>query len=240
MIEAVFISDLHLHPKEIAIQARFDAFLKWAIKHEVKNIYILGDFFHVWAGDDTLNDWSRGIAEQLHTLKQLGINLFYMHGNRDFLLGKAFAQLTGWTMMSEPTILYLGNEKIMLAHGDRYCTKDIAHQRFRLLTRNRIFPLLFLSLSLKYREKLVTQVRSRSQNNVSKSLEQMDVVTESVISHMQEHGVTKLIHGHTHKPGMSTYKVGAEELVRYVLSDWDDKPKILCYDNTKGVYFTQI
>jgi UDP-2,3-diacylglucosamine hydrolase len=238
MIEAVFISDLHLHPEEFAIQSRFDLFLKWAVKHEVKNIYILGDFFHVWAGDDTLNDWSRGIAEQLQKLRKIGINLFYMHGNRDFLLGKAFAQLAGWTIMSEPTILYFGDEKIMLEHGDRYCTKDIAHQRFRLITRNRIFPLLFLSLSLKYRQKLVNQVRNRSQNNANKSMEVMDVVAESVIEHMQEHGVTKLIHGHTHKPGVNTYKAGTEELIRYVLSDWDDMPQLLCYDNTKGIYFT--
>lgn len=238
MIDAVFISDLHLHPEEYGIQERFDLFIKWALKHEVKNIYILGDFFHAWAGDDTLNDWSRGIAEQLHALKKQGINLFYMCGNRDFLLGKTFAKLAGWDVLSEPTIIYLGEEKIMLVHGDRYCTKDVAHQRFRLLTRNKIFPALFLSLSLKYRERLVNQVRSRSQNKVSKPMEQMDVVAESVIQHMQDHEVTKLIHGHTHKPGITTYIANGQELTRYVLSDWDDRPKLLCYHNTKGFSFT--
>lgn len=236
MIDAVFISDLHLHPQEYAIQERFNAFLEWA-KHSVKNIYILGDFFHAWAGDDTVNDWSRGIAEQLHALKKEGINVFYMHGNRDFLLGKAFAELAGWTVLSEPTIIYLDDEKIMLVHGDRYCTNDVAHQRFRLLTRNKIFPALFLSLSLKYRERLVNQVRNRSQNSLSKSMAQMDVVAESVIRHMQEHGVTKLIHGHTHRPGITKYTEDGEELTRFVLSDWDDSPQLLCYDNTKGIYF---
>lgn len=239
MIDAVFISDLHLHPQEYDIQERFNTFLEWA-KHTTKNIYILGDFFHAWAGDDTINDWSRGIAEQLHALKKEGINVFYMQGNRDFLLGKAFAELAGWTVLSEPTIIYLDDEKIMLVHGDRYCTNDVAHQRFRLLTRNKIFPALFLSLSLKYRERLVNQVRNRSQNNLSKSMAQMDVVAESVIRHMQEHGVTKLIHGHTHKPGITKYTENDEELTRYVLSDWDDSPQILCYDNTKGIYFIHL
>lgn len=240
MIKAVFISDLHLHPEEYSIQAYFESFLKWVQLHSVKYIYILGDFFHAWAGDDTINNWSRGIAEQLHALTQQGVNLFYMHGNRDFLLGKSFAHLAGWSILSEPTIIHLGEEKIMLVHGDRYCTKDIAHQCFRLLTRNRIFSTLFLNLPLKYRERLVNQVRVHSQNNTNKSIEQMDVVVESVIRHMQKHLVTKLIHGHTHKPGVITYVANQEKLVRYVLSDWDDSPKILCYDNTKGLYFTHM
>lgn len=237
MIDAVFISDLHLHPKEYGIQQHFDSFIRWSLKHAVKNIYILGDFFHVWAGDDTINDWSRGIANQLHALKKQGVNLFFMPGNRDFLLGKKFAELAGWSVLSEPTIIYLGDEKVMLAHGDRYCTKDIAHQRLRFLTRNRVFITLFLSLSLKYRKRLVNQVRSQSQNNTYRSSDEMDVVAESVIEHMQRHEVTKLIHGHTHKPGITKYQINAQELIRYVLSDWDDRPKILCYDNTKGIYF---
>lgn len=240
MIEAVFISDLHLHPEDHNIQERFNTFLEWSRLNSVKNIYILGDFFHVWVGDDAINSWSNGIAEQLHALSKEGINLFYMHGNRDFLLGKTFAKRAGWTVLSEPALINLGEEKVMLVHGDRYCTRDVAHQRFRILTRNKIFPALFLSLSLKYRERLVNQVREHSENNLSKSMEQMDVIAESVIQHMQVKGVTKLIHGHTHKPGISKYTVKSEELTRYVLSDWDDKPLLLCYDSTEEFYFIQL
>ncbi len=239
MIDAVFISDLHLHPEESAIQKRFDFFLEWATS-SVKNIYILGDFFHVWAGDDTMNDWSRAIAAQLHAVKDKGINLFYMHGNRDFLLGSVFAKHVGWTVLSEPAFIDLGEEKVMLTHGDRYCTKDKAHQRFRMLTRNKIFSTLFLSLPLKYRERLVNQVRSRSQHNQYKSVEQMDVVSESVTQHMISHHVKQLIHGHTHKPGITTYIENDTKLTRYVLSDWDDRPELLCYDKTKGFYFTHL
>jgi UDP-2,3-diacylglucosamine hydrolase len=235
MIEAVFISDLHLHPEEHAIGARFNQFLKWA-QVSVKNIYILGDFFHVWLGDDAIDDWSRGIAQQLFSLKQQGINLFYMPGNRDFLLGKTFAHLAGWTPLSEPTVIELGEEKTLLMHGDSYCTKDLSHQRFRRLTRNKLFKNLFLSVPLKYRERLVSQVRYRSENH-HKSIEEMDVVKETVIQHMSYFQVTQLIHGHTHKQGLTLYQTNLTELKRYVLSDWDDKPQLLCYHNTKGLYF---
>ncbi|AWN74229.1 UDP-2,3-diacylglucosamine diphosphatase [Legionella anisa] len=239
MIDVVFISDLHLHPEDQAIQERFNHFLEWA-RVSVKNIYILGDFFHAWAGDDAIDDWSRGIAHQLFSLKRQGINLFYMHGNRDFLLGKTFARLAGWTILSEPTVIQLGPEKILLVHGDRYCTKDLAHQRFRFLTRNKIFPILFLSLPLKYRERLVNQVRYRSQMNHSKTMEEMDVVAEEVIKHMVRYKVTHLIHGHTHKPGIIFYQSNSQKFKRYVLSDWDDKPQALCYHNTKGLYFAHL
>ncbi|MGM9454172.1 UDP-2,3-diacylglucosamine diphosphatase [Legionella bozemanae] len=239
MIDVVFISDLHLHPEDQAIQERFNHFLEWA-RVSVKNIYILGDFFHAWAGDDALDDWSREIAYQLSSLKKQGINLFYMHGNRDFLLGKAFAHLAGWTILSEPTVIQLGPEKILLVHGDRYCAKDLAHQRFRLLTRNRIFTTLFLSLPLKYRERLVNQIRYRSQINTNKSMEEMDVVPEEIMKHMSYYQVTQLIHGHTHKPGITSYQNNEQNLKRYVLSDWDDKPQVLCYHNTKGLYFAHL
>lgn len=240
MIEVVFISDLHLHPNEPMIHERFNQFLEWAQASSVKNIYILGDFFHAWSGDDAINEWSRGIALQLFSLKKQGINLFYMHGNRDFLLGKTFAQLAGWTILSEPTVIQLGKEPILLMHGDGYCTKDVSHQRFRMLTRNKLFTTLFLWLPLKYRERLVRKIRSRSQMNPKKSKVEMDVVAEVVLKHMLECNVTRLIHGHTHKPGLTIYQDNSAELKRYVLSDWDDKPQLLCYDNTRELYFAQM
>jgi UDP-2,3-diacylglucosamine hydrolase len=238
MIDVVFISDLHLHPDEPAIQARFNDFVNWA-KTSVKKIYILGDFFHAWPGDDSINDWSRAIAQQLHDLVDQGIKIFYMHGNRDFLLGKAFAKLAGWTQLTEPSIIKLGEDEILLAHGDRYCIKDISHQRFRLLTRNWLFPLLFLQLPLHFRERLVNKVRDFSQTKQNKPLDEMDVVADSVVNHMSQFKIKTLIHGHTHKPGLTVYKEISPELKRYVLSDWDDTPHLLCYDNTKGLYFTQ-
>ena len=236
-LEAVFISDLHLHPQDSAIKERFDSFIAWATSSAVKSIYILGDFFHVWAGDDSIDEWSIGIAEQLSGLSKLGISLYFMHGNRDFLLGKNFAKRAGWTILPEPTVVQLGKEKILLVHGDRYCTKDKAHKRFRALTRNFWFPKLFLSLPLSYRVKLVNKVRQLSQENQSKSIEEMNVDSTTLIKHMNRLQVQTLIHGHTHKPGLTIYKELGKELKHYVLSDWDDSPKILCYYNTNGIKF---
>jgi UDP-2,3-diacylglucosamine hydrolase len=238
MIDVVFISDLHLHPEDQAISDRFNKFINWA-KGSVKNIYILGDFFHSWAGDDSINDWSRAIALQLNSLTKQGISLYYLHGNRDFLLGQEFADIAGWNILTEPAIINLGEEKVMLVHGDRYCTKDKAHQRFRFLTRNRWFSKLFLSLPLAYRERLVNKVRTLSAENQTKTAEEMDVVPDSVCKHMLQQKVSILIHGHTHKPGLTQYKYDSINLKRYVLSDWDDSPNLLCYDNTIGIHFTQ-
>lgn len=239
MIDVVFISDLHLHPEEHDIQSRFNTFLDWA-KSSVKKVYILGDFFHAWVGDDGIDDWGKAIASQILSLKSIGIDVYYMHGNRDFLLGTHFATLAGWTVLNEPTLIELGHEQVLLVHGDRYCTKDLEHQRFRRITRNKLFTTLFLQLPLSYRQKLVNRVRERSMTNTTKTMDQMDVVTESVIEHMIKHNVVTLIHGHTHKPGLSEYEYNSLKYKRYVLSDWDDSPQILCYDKSKGFYFTHI
>ncbi|CAM2905394.1 UDP-2,3-diacylglucosamine diphosphatase [Legionella worsleiensis] len=236
MIDAVFISDLHLHPENSSIHQRFSQFLEWA-QVSVKKIYILGDFFHAWAGDDSIDDWSRGIASQLFELTQKGIALYFMCGNRDFLLGKQFAKLAGWTVIREPTVIELGNERVLLVHGDGYCTRDRGHQRLRLFTRNRLFVWLFLSLSLAFRKRIVNKVRSISSSKNTQFLDKMDVVGESVIKDMTHHQVRQLIHGHTHKPGLTQYFHEHQCLQRYVLSDWDDSPEVLCYDRTKGIYF---
>ncbi|WP_298624988.1 UDP-2,3-diacylglucosamine diphosphatase [uncultured Legionella sp.] len=237
MIDAVFISDLHLHPDDKEIQERFNEFVNWA-RNSVKTIYILGDFFHAWAGDDSVDEWSRAIAAQLYELTENNISIYFMHGNRDFLLGKKYAQLAGWTVLQEPALIELGGEQILLVHGDRYCTKDRGHQRLRILTRNRLFTTLFLSCSLSFRNKLVNKVRTMSSKKHNKPMDEMDVVKETVIAHMSKFKVSTLIHGHTHKPGITEYDTGIHKLTRFVLSDWDDRPKLLCYDNTKGFYFT--
>lgn len=239
MIDAVFISDLHLHPDDKAIEERFNNFLTWAKSSQVKKIYILGDFFHAWAGDDSIDDWSRGIANKLNELTKNNSQLFYIHGNRDFLLGKQFARLAGWTTLVEPALIHLGSKPVILAHGDCYCTKDKAHQYFRKLTRNPLFIWFFLHLPLKFRLKLVNKVRTISQET-NKPMEQMDVTPEVIIRQMKRLHVDTLIHGHTHKPGLTTYLEGTQQLKRYVLSDWDDTPTFLCYDNTIGIEFNQL
>lgn len=240
MIEAVFISDLHLHPANSAIANRFEDFLRW-IPQTVKKLYILGDFLHVWVGDDALNAWSADVAFKVKALKNKGIEVYFMAGNRDFLLGKRFAEYADWTVLPDSTIIHCGNNAVLLSHGDRYCTRDKAHQFLRKITRNRLFCTIFVHMPLAFRSWLAAGLRNRSKQGKSvKALEIMDVVPENVLAHMQSKKVETLIHGHTHRPGMVEYQEQGSVYKRYVLSDWDDSPSILCYDESLGFYFAQI
>lgn len=239
MIDAVFISDLHLHPQETAIKARFDQFIAWA-KHHTRAVYILGDFLHAWPGDDALDEWSNGIALQLASLASHGVKLYFMHGNRDFLIGSRFTNLARMSLLKEPTIIRLGDTQLLLVHGDRYCTNDRTHQWLMRITRNALFTRLFLCIPYKTRAKLVSKVREHSQENRKKSARYMDIVPASLLQHMQAMGTQVLIHGHIHKPGLTTHEEQSKLYRQYVLSDWDDNPSILCYDETKGFYFERM
>lgn len=239
MIDAVFISDLHLHPEEAPIAERFERFIQWASSN-TRAVYILGDFFHVWPGDDGLDAWSEGIGARLSWLASQGVTLSYMHGNRDFLLGPRFASLASMTLLREPTIITLGDRKVLLMHGDGYCIHDKAHQRLRRVTRNERFVNLFLKLPFSLRNKLVNTVREHSQNNRSKPAIYMDVVPSAMLNHMDSLQVRVLIHGHTHKPGLTTHDFKNEQYLQYVLSDWDDNPLLMCYDRANGFYFSPL
>lgn len=238
MIDAVFISDLHLHPDDAAITKRFERFIEWASSH-TRVIYILGDFFHVWPGDDGLDEFSRSIARHLADLQSRGVAVFFMPGNRDFLLGEAFASIARFTLLSDPTVIELGGQQILLAHGDRYCTRDKGHQWLRRLTRNWFFPKLFMKLPLSRRMKIVNEVRRHSQSNRGKSPLFMEIVASSMIAHMRQLNVRTIIHGHIHQPGETTHEDGSVFFQQYVLSDWDDNPVVMCYDEACGFYFVQ-
>ncbi|AHE67099.1 UDP-2,3-diacylglucosamine diphosphatase [Legionella oakridgensis] len=239
MIAAVFISDLHLHPEEKQITKRFFDFVKWAAKNS-RAVYILGDFFHVWPGDDALDAWSISIAEQLAWLASQGVSIYFMHGNRDFLLGQRFAQLANIRLLEEPAVIKLGVERVLLVHGDRYCTKDVRHQWLRRLTRNRIFPKLFLRIPFKIRNKFVNKVRAYSQSGRQLPSWQFEVVSDSMLEHMKQLNVKVVIHGHIHKPGLNIHEYQGKSYSQFVLSDWDDKPVLVCYDNSNGFYFDLI
>lgn len=237
MIEAVFISDLHLHPDEKDITNRFFSFIDWVATH-ARTLYILGDFFHVWPGDDAMDAWSCSIAEKLAWLASQGVSIYFMHGNRDFLLGERFATKAHMTILSEPTIIELNQERILLVHGDRYCTKDRAHQWFRRITRNGFFLRIFLTIPYQMRRALVNKVRKRSsQGNQVKTEEQLDIVPECMLSHMQKLQVRTIIHGHTHRPGLTTHQYHGNTYQQYILSDWDDIPTFMCYDTPHSLYF---
>lgn len=233
MIDAVFISDLHLHPNIPAITERFTRFVQWAAEN-TRIVYILGDFFHVWAGDDSLDVWSKSIASQLSWLVAQGVTIHYMHGNRDFLLGEQFAKLAGLHLLPDPSVIEWDGHRILLTHGDSYCTNDRGHQWLRRLTRNRLFPALFLSIPYRFRLRLVSRVRTYSEGNKRKPQWTMDIVPSVMLSQMQKLGVDAVIHGHIHKPGLTVH---SGDYRQYVLSDWDDNPLILCYYKASGFCF---
>lgn len=239
MIEAVFISDLHLHPNEIAITERFNRFIQWAASN-TQTVYILGDFFHVWPGDDALDVWSNAIADQLAWLGSQGVKVYFMPGNRDFLLGDDFAKRACILPLTEPTTITLGSDRVLLVHGDRYCTRDKGHQWLRYLTRNKIFPRIFMRLPFELRKRLVDKVRESSQANRSKPESQMEIVASTMLEHMQQSHVAIVVHGHIHKPGVTTHDDRGVTYRQYVLSDWDDNPRILCYDKPDGFYFYRL
>ncbi len=237
-LEAVFISDLHLNPDDSIITERFERFILWAAQH-TRTLYILGDFFHVWSGDDSIDAWSHGIIQRLAWLNEQGVKTYFMAGNRDFLLGDTFATHAKVQILAEPCVITLGQERCLLVHGDRYCTKDRSHQRLMRLTRNRLFARLFLRLPLTIRSRLVDRLRQSSQNNRSKSMTKMNVVVSAMLNHMRQFDVNTVIHGHTHQPGLKHYMVKQKTCHQYVLSDWDDNPLLLCYDITHGLYFNR-
>lgn len=236
MNDAVFISDLHLNPAQPEILERFLCFIQWAAVN-TRAVYILGDFFHVWAGDDGIDSWSEGIAQQLSWLSTQGVSLYYMHGNRDFLLGRRFAELASFQILPDPSVIELNGERILLTHGDQYCTLDRSHQWLRRLTRNRIFTRIFLNISYATRKTWVTRVREHSQNNASKPAWSMQIVSSVMLAHMRWKKVNTVIHGHIHQPGLISHSFQGEHFHQYVLSDWDDNPQLLCYYNPKGFCF---
>ncbi|MDP3560415.1 MAG: UDP-2,3-diacylglucosamine diphosphatase [Legionellaceae bacterium] len=237
--DAVFISDVHLHPDQPEITQRFERWVQWALTH-TKSVYVLGDFFYAWTGDDLMDAFTWSIVPLWRQLTDAGIRVFYLPGNRDFLLGPRFLEAAGIKRMIDPYVLSLEGQTVLLTHGDQYCTGDIIHQRFRRLTRNALFSKIFLCLPKWLRQTMVQRVRRYSEQHTGqKSAVQMDVSESAVLADMDRHGLKTLIHGHTHKPARHVYDAPGGQYLRYVLSDWDANPRFLWYTQKSGFEFIQ-
>lgn len=234
MNDAVFISDLHLGPNTPEIEQKFIRFCD-EIGQFAKALYILGDFVHAWPGDDYSPSWVKRLQRLLQNLHAKGVELYFMPGNRDFLMGKAFCDTVGMHYLPDPSIVDFNGSPVLLSHGDRYCTDDRSHQLFRRVTRNQFFPKLFLLLPLAYRMKMVAQVRKISKTNKQKEKPDLGYVVESaVIRDLTRFSSDTLIHGHTHAPARHAMVRQGKTCHRFVLSDWDDTVSCLCYNKTKG------
>lgn len=218
--EALFISDLHLTPAHPATLACFQQFLAGRAR-AARRLYILGDLFDVWIGDDDDAPLHQAVRQALHDLTASGTECALLHGNRDFLLGRAFARATGCRLLPDPYRIRLDGELTLLLHGDQLCTDDLAYQRFRRRVRNRLVQRLFLWKSLASRRAIAAEYRRRSAlANAEKPPIIMDVNPQAVRETLQRQRATRLIHGHTHRPAHHTHTLTDGSAERLVLADW--------------------
>ncbi|MCV6626368.1 MAG: UDP-2,3-diacylglucosamine diphosphatase [Cellvibrionaceae bacterium] len=214
---SLFISDLHLDESRPAVTAEFFRFLgEQAAAADA--LYILGDFFEVWIGDDDDAPLALEVIAKLRQLVDGGTRLYLMHGNRDFLYGEAFCQASGATLLSDPSLIQLAGSPTLLMHGDSLCTDDVEYMAFRQQSRSAPWQQQMLSQPLAARRQLAAQLRQQSQSmSAMKAEDIMDVNAEAVTATMAEHGAKRLIHGHTHRPARHDLGGGKERLV---LGDW--------------------
>ena len=222
-----FISDLHLSADRDDINQCLFEFLREQAPH-ADALYVLGDLFEVWIGDDDQNSFTVSIAEAFNTLRLSGVPIYFIHGNRDFLIRQRFAKQAGFTILPEQVLIDLYGEPTLIMHGDELCTKDIEYQIFRKKARSWWWPRIMLSLPLSTRRKIASKGRATSKQKQSKlSADIMDVTSEEVIKCMQKFAVKKLIHGHTHRPAIHPLEVNGQPAKRIVLGDWYDQGSVL-------------
>lgn len=221
-MHTLFISDLHLHESRPQITRAFFHFLHTQAIH-AEALYILGDFFDAWIGDDDDSALVHDVASELQQLSELGVAIYFMHGNRDFLLGAAFANKAGMELISDGITIDLYGTPTLLMHGDSLCTDDVEYQQFRAMVRSPQWQQQILAQPLATRRALAAQLREKSQSmNSLKADDIMDVSPAEVIAQMEAARVTRMIHGHTHRPARHSLTVSNQSAERIVLGDWHD------------------
>jgi UDP-2,3-diacylglucosamine hydrolase len=219
---ALFVSDLHLQASRPRTTQAFFEFLENHAQH-AKQLYLLGDLFEYWAGDDDLvTPYNRKIAQAIRRVSDAGVDIFWIAGNRDFLVGKELANAAGMTLLPDPSIVVIANQRIVLTHGDAQCTDDVQYMAFRNMVRQPAWQEKFLAQSLEQRKAIIAGVRAESHSSqMSKSMEIMDVNSNAISSLFDATGTSLMIHGHTHRPARHEYQNNGQQRVRYVLPDWE-------------------
>ncbi|AZD16745.1 UDP-2,3-diacylglucosamine diphosphatase [Pseudomonas chlororaphis] len=217
----LLISDLHLEEERPDITRAFLDLLGGRAR-SAQALYILGDFFEVWIGDDAMTPYQLSICQALRELSDSGTQVFLMHGNRDFMLGKAFCKAAGATLLKDPSVVDFYGEPVLLMHGDSLCTRDEAYMRMRRYLRNPVSLWILRHLPLRTRHKLARKLRneSRAQTRM-KANDIVDVTPDEVPRIMQAFKVRTLVHGHTHRPAIHKLQIGDQPAKRIVLGDWD-------------------
>jgi UDP-2,3-diacylglucosamine hydrolase len=224
MKHTLFVSDLHLATERPHIGKVFFEFVG-NIASDAEALYILGDLFEYWIGDDDLDEpLNDAVARALADLGARGVAVYFMHGNRDFLIGQEFAARARSHLISDPTPLALYGASTLLMHGDTLCTDDVDYQKFRATARDPKFQADFLAQPIAARRQRVGQLREiNAQAKQAKSAEIMDVSPETVDATLREFGYPRLIHGHTHRPARHVHVVDGHSCERWVLNDWYER-----------------
>jgi UDP-2,3-diacylglucosamine hydrolase len=229
-VATLFISDLHIDASRPAITEQFLSFLSDEARH-AEALYILGDLFESWVGDDAADPAQSAAMAGLHSLTEHGVPCFVMHGNRDFLLAEQFCRMSGARLLPDPLIVTLYGEPILVMHGDALCTDDRAYQRLRATVREADWQRQFLALSIASRRALAGAARAGSQaHTAAVEYAITDVNADSVALALRNSGVATLLHGHTHRPAIHPLQVDGRPCTRIVLGDWYDQGSLLRWD----------
>jgi len=226
----LFVSDLHLDAEHPEITRQFLAFLAGPAT-EAEALYILGDLFEVWIGDDDPDPEKRRIVAGLRALTDGGVPCYVMHGNRDFLLGERFCAESGCRLLEDPMIIQLYGDRVLTMHGDALCTDDHSYQNLRAMVRDPGWQRMFLALSPQQRLTLADEARAGSKAHIAQSMGSiMDVNAQAVAAAMRGAGVKLLLHGHTHRPNVHRFELDGAPAARIVLGDWYEQGSVLRWD----------
>lgn len=229
----LFISDLHLCAQRPQITQVFFDFLEQQAR-QADSLYILGDLFEYWAGDDDLDEaFNAAVCSALARLSSHGIPIQFIRGNRDFLVGAGFAAAAGVTLLDEPVTVPIAGRQTLLLHGDVMCTDDLEYQRFRSQVRDEQWQRQFLALPLAARKQKIQEVRQLSESaKQTKATEIMDVNADAVAEAFRRHDYARMIHGHTHRPAHHWHDVDGRRCERWVLADWYERGSYLACEES--------
>ncbi|MDD9196767.1 UDP-2,3-diacylglucosamine diphosphatase [Aliivibrio sp. S3MY1] len=235
----LFISDLHLSPLRPDITDCFIDFMKNEAIHADK-LYVLGDLFEFWIGDDDNSPFNIVIKNAFKTLTQQGVECYFIQGNRDFLLNKRFCKETGVQLLADHSVIDIDGEKVLIMHGDTLCIDDIKYQEFRAKVHKPWLQWIFNRIPLFIRQRIVKNVQDKIKaKKQHKTLTIMDVTQSEVERVMLEEGVERLIHGHTHRPNVHTFNHNTQKMTRIVLGDWYTQGSVLEYKNNKYTLYNK-
>jgi UDP-2,3-diacylglucosamine hydrolase len=241
-VTTLFISDLHLDGTRPDITAQFLEFLQREGRR-AEALYILGDLFEAWIGDDDPDPGKRRVIQGLRAVSDAGVKTFLIHGNRDFLIGTRFCRETGMKLLDDGTVIDVYGRRVLLMHGDLLCIDDHAYQRLRRIVRNPLVQFTLRRLSLRQRQRLAERMREGSKEHIASmdvaAPQIMDVNQDEVRRTFERYGVDCIIHGHTHRPAVHEMQIDGKPAVRIVLGDWYEQGSVLRW-NERGFELAEL